>query len=341
MEKQITLLTWPDYIDPQTLRQFESEFNIKVNLDIVPSAVELIDRMMPGGRVDAEHRTLAPGASAGVETVPDLLCPPDYAVRELGAQNLLHALDHSLLPNLKNLESRFQKRRPHDPESRVSVIKDWGTTGFMIRTDIIYEEPKSWADFWRLAAKYSGRVTVLNSPGEVIGAALKMRGHSYNASSANDLAGARDDLLNLKPHLLAFETNYKPLLASGEACLSLGWNGDAAVLIAQGVPIKYVVPSEGSQIWEDDWAIAADAPNPKLAHTFLNFVLRPEVAAQEARYTRYATGNRAALALLDDEMRNDPSTYPPDAALQKLEAGMPLDVDGKKRREELWNEIRE
>ena len=322
MTQQLTLLTWPDYINPVTLEQFESEFGLKVNLEIVPSAVELIERMKSDG------------------PAPDVLCPPDYAVRELGAQGRLAALDHAQLSNLEHLEKRFQFGRPHDADSQVSIIKDWGTTGFMVRTDKIDEEPKSWADFWRLAAKFSGRVTVLDSPGEVIGAALKMRGHSYNASSPDLLVGAHDDLLALKPHLLAFETNYKPLLISGEACMALGWNGDAAALSAQGLPILYVVPSEGSQIWEDDWAIAADAPNLALAHTFLNFVMRPEVAAQEARYTRYATGNRSALALLDDEMRNDMSTYPPETVLQKLEAGMPLDEAGQKRRDELWTEVR-
>ena len=322
MTKGLTLLTWPDYINPATLQQFESELGNRVNLEIVPSAVELIERM--NSDVPA----------------PDVLCPPDYAVRELGAQGRLAALEHAQLPNLEHLEKRFQAGRPHDLRSHISVIKDWGTTGFMIRTDMIDELPESWADLWRLAAKFSGRVTVLDSPGEVIGAALKMRGHSYNASSVDLLAGARDDLLALKPHLLTFETNYKPLLISGEAYMALGWNGDAAALTAQGVPIKYVVPREGSQIWEDDWAIAADAANPELAHTFLNFVLRPEVAAQEARYTCYATGNRSALALLGNEMRNDPSTYPPEAVLQKLEAGMPLDEAGQKRRDELWQEIK-
>ena len=106
------------------------------------------------------------------------------------------------------------------------------------------------------------------------------------------------------------------------------------------MPIKYVVPNEGSQIWEDDWAIATDAPNADLAHAFLNYVLRPEVAAQEARYTRYATGNRSAFALLDEEIRNDPSTYPPQELLTKLEPGMPIDPEGQKRRAELWMEIR-
>jgi spermidine/putrescine transport system substrate-binding protein len=270
----------------------------------------------------------------------DALVPPDYAVRALNAQGRLLALNHSLLPNLEHLEPRFQLGRAHDPESRVSVIKDWGSTGFMYRTDMIYETPAVWADFWRLAEKFSGRVTVLDSPGEVIGAALKMRGFSYNDSSEDALSAARQELLRIKPHLLKFETDYKPLLASGEVCMALGWNGDATALNARGIPVKYIVPNEGSQIWEDDWAIAADVPDPEAAHLFLNFVLRPEIAAQEARYTRYATGNRSAFALLDDEIRNDRSTYPSLEVLTTLEAGMPLDDDGQKRREALWREVR-
>lgn len=87
--------------------------------------------------------------------------------------------------------------------------------------------------------------------------------------------------------------------------------------------------------------VAAESPNSDLAHGFLNFVLRPDVAAQEARYTRYATGNRSALALLNEEMRNDPSTYPLQELLAKLEAGMPIDADGQKRHDELWKEVRE
>src|SRR5512138_2381910 len=313
MIQTLTILTWPDYINPQTIQQFQSEFDVAVNLDIVPSTVELVERM----------QTDNPNV--------DVLVPPDYAVRELNGQNRLAILDHSLLPNLEHLDPRFRTGRAHDPETRHSIIKDWGTTGFMYRTDTISEEPQSWQDFWGLAEKYSGYVTVLDSPGEVIGASLKMRGQSYNAASAEALSAARDDLLRLKPHLLAFDTNYKPLLASGIAWLSLGWNGDAAVLTAQGIRIRYVVPSEGSQIWEDDWAIAAEAPNPGLAHEFLNFVLRPEVAAQEARYTRYATGNRSAFEMLEDEICNDPSTYPPESVLQKLEAGMPLDTEAQQR----------
>ena len=327
MENELTILSWPNYISPLTLEQFELEFGVRVRVEIVPSAAELVERV----------KALGPP--------PDVLVPPDYAVRELSAENRLLTLDHERLPNLRHLDPRFRRGRAHDPDSRVSVVKDWGTTGFMYRLELEFgvrvESPQSWVDFWRLAEKYSGQVTVLDSPGEVIGAALKMRGRSYNAADAESLAQAREDLLRLKPHVRAFETDYKPLLTSGEACLALGWNGDAAALNAAGVRVKYIVPSEGSQIWEDDWAIASGASHPEAAHAFLNFVLRPEVAAQEARFTRYATGNRAALALLDGDIRDDPSTYPPDEVLQKLEAGMPLDAEGNRRREELWREVRE
>ncbi|MBI3243621.1 MAG: spermidine/putrescine ABC transporter substrate-binding protein [Chloroflexi bacterium] len=321
METQLALLIWPDYINPKTLAQFEKEFGVRAILEIVPSAVELVERMRAG-------------------PAPDVLVPPDYAVRELNAEGRLMALEHSQLPNLPYLEPRFRAGRAHDPDCRVSIVKDWGTTGFMYRSDVVSESPQSWADFWSLAEKYSGRVTVLDSPGEVIGAALKMRGHSYNATGAEALAQARADLLKLKQHLLAFDTNYRPLLASGVACLALGWNGDAAALNAQGVPVHYVVPSEGSQIWEDDWAIAANASHPETAHAFLNFVLRPDVAAQEARYTGYATGNSATLLMLDEAARNNPSIYPPAEVLQKLESGMPLDDGGNQRRELLWKEVR-
>jgi spermidine/putrescine-binding protein len=97
MAQQLTLLTWPDYINPKTIEQFESEFGVKVNLEIVPSAVELIERMKGGGRA------------------PDILCPPDYAVRELGAENRLAMLDHAKLSNMEHLENGFS-RRAHDPQ---------------------------------------------------------------------------------------------------------------------------------------------------------------------------------------------------------------------------------
>ncbi len=322
MNESITLLTWPDYVSPENIARFEDETGVAVLLEIVPSAVELVERMRSDG------------------DPPDLLVPPDYAVRELSSDGLLLQLDHARLPNLEHLDPRFRSGRSHDPETRVSVIKDWGTTGFMVRTDRMEETPRSWADFWELARRFPGRTTVLDSPSEVIGAALKMRGRSYNDGDRDALDRARADLENLVPYLHSFETGYRPLLADGAVWLALGWNGDAGSLRAAGVPVEYTVPEEGSQIWEDDWAIAAGAPSPDKAHAWINFMLRPDNAAREALYTRYASGNRTALDLLPNNMKTDPAIYPPEDVLGKLEPGLPLDRESSARRAELWGAIR-
>ncbi len=139
MNKTLTILTWPDYINPQTLQRFEAEFDVAVQVDIVPSAVELVERM----------QAQDPGV--------DVLIPPDYAVRELNGQSRLAVLDHALLPNLEHIAPRFRMGRAHDPETRVSIVKDWGTTGFMYCGDLVSEEPRSWADFWMLAERFRKR----------------------------------------------------------------------------------------------------------------------------------------------------------------------------------------
>lgn len=321
---RLSLLTWPGYVSPATLEAFTRETGIAVEPAIVPSANEIVTRLRSR------------------ESTVDLLVPPDYAVRQLAAEGMLLPLDLSLLPNLTHLEPRFRRGRPHDPDSRLSVPKDWGTTGFLYRTDRVEGSPGAWADFWDLAASpvHSGRVSVLDSPGEVIGAALKRRGRSYNDSSPQALAAAREDLLALRPHLRVFETDYKPLVAAGEVDLALGWNGDAVALGSQGVPVRYVLPAEGSQIWEDDWAIALDSRQPGEAHRFLDFVLRPEIAALEALYTGYATPNRAAWMRLPAALRDDPSIYPPPEKLAALEPGLPLDPAAFTRRQQLWDEVR-
>ena len=322
MNARLGLLTWPDYLSPEGVAEFEAEFNLALELEIVASTDELVARMR------------GPGPA------PDLLCPPDYAVRQLRSEGLLLTLDKRKLPNLSHLAPEFQLDRPHDPTSEVSVIKDWGTTGYMVRTDLIAEPGHSWADFWMLAERHSGRVSLLDSESEVIGAALKLRGHSYNAENESALAEARQELLRLKPTIGYFETGYRLLLESGQVVLALGWNGDAASLKAAGLPLAYVIPEEGSQIWEVDWAIAAGAANSEAAHNFIDYQLRPEVAAREATFTRYATPNASALERLDPRIRTDPATYPSKAVMARLEYGMPLTADGIRRRTVLWAEIR-
>ena len=119
-------------------------------------------------------------------------------------------------------------------------------------------------------------------------------------------------------------SNYIDALANGEICIAVGWSGDIlqardrAAEAGQGVVIKYNVPKEGTIIWFDMYAIPADAPHPNNAHAFINFMMKPEVAAKNSNFVNYATGNAASLPLVDESVRNDPGVYPPAEVKAKL-----------------------
>jgi len=112
-------------------------------------------------------------------------------------------------------------------------------------------------------------------------------------------------------------SQYIDSLANGDICVALGWSGDIlqakgrAEEAAQGVEIAMTVPKDGTIIWFDMYAIPADAPHPDNAHAFINFMMKPEVAAANSNFVHYATGNAGAVALLDPAVRDDPASTRP------------------------------
>jgi spermidine/putrescine-binding protein len=308
LEDALSLYNWENYINPETLKAFEAEFGVKPSLDFYPSNEDLEAKIKAGA------------------TGYDLCAPTLYMVQIMGYEDgTLLELDHSKIPNLANCNQRFLNLEL-DPNNKYSAPKDTGTTGFGYRSDKISEAPASWAEFYSLASKYSGRVTVLDSAPEVVGSALKMLGYSYNSDSGAEVDAATAELVKLKPHLRTIDSvNYDVMLQNGEAYLTLGWNGD--VLVAAGnAPagtVHYVVPSEGTEVWLDNWSILAAAPHPELAHAFINWILQPEHQGVETSYTYYASAVDEAKQFVDPAVANDPAVYPPDEVITKLEVFTP------------------
>ena len=241
----------------------------------------------------------------------------------------------------RNLSGKFRSL-PYDPRNRYSVAKDWGTTGFMYRKDLIKERPTTWKQFFELATgKYSGKVTVLDSSAEVIGAALKMNGHSYNTDSRSELNKARDMLLDFKDHVHSIDsTSYKTKLLNGKAVMALGWNGDAAV-VGLKKPTEYVVPAEGTEYWVDCYCIPKGTRNPDAAHAWIDFVYAPAINALETSYTYYGSPLKTALlqrALPKSILRN-PDVFPPANLLRKLEINK-ITASGSRQRERIWTEFK-
>lgn len=327
-EGQLYLYNWPTYIAPETIAEFTKTCNVQVTEDNYPSNEDMIAKVAAGG------------------TGYDVAAPTGYAVELLEEKDALLKLDKSALPNMKYLGPAFLTGRPHDPNSDFSVTKNWGTLGIMWNSEKVTEDIQTWDDLWKLAPKYSGKIILVDSGPDVVGAALKYVGAGWNSTDKGELDKALQKLIEIKPYVRAFDTTYISKLANEEVWIVVGYNGDAFAANAsraeenKSEAIKYVVPNEGSNVWEDSWVILKDAPHPKASLAFINFLLDPKIQGIESNFTHYASGEPEADKYMLPEIRNNPAIYPADEVTAKLEAATVLPADILQYREELWTKLK-
>jgi len=168
-------------------------------------------------------------------------------------------------------------------------------------------------------------VSMLDTPTEMLGAVLMYLGRNPNSESLEDLKAAERALMAIRPYIrYVHSSRYIDDLANGEICLAMGWSGDVkqahdrAREAGRGIELAYRIPREGAMLNFDMVAIPADAPHAKNAHLFINFLLRPQIAAQDTNYVKYANGDDPALEDLAPAVRNDPGIYPPPQVRAKL-----------------------
>ena len=315
---------WADYVNPETYKAFTAETGVKIKKDFFVSNEELQAKLQGGAR--------------GF----DLAAPTGYMVQILADAGLLEELDWSQLAAVeKNLDTRFRKL-PYDPNDKWSVPKDWGTTGFMYRSDLVKEKPTTWREFVDLAkGPYSGKVTVLDGIPECVGSMLVMLGYSFNSEDEGEIDEAKQELIDLKPHLLAItSTEYKQMLIGGKAVMSLGWNGDGAAVSAKK-PAEYVVAEEGGEFWVDAYVIPTGAKNPTAAHAWIDYVYDPEHNALETEYTYYGSPVKRDLLkpVMDEKVFANEDVFPPEDTLEKMEPNS-VSPEGTKLRDRAWTEFK-
>lgn len=301
----VNLTTWPNYHSQENLDNFTKKTGVTVNMNVFGSNEEMLAKLQAGS------------------TGWDVFVPTNYTITTYKGLDLIQELDLSKMPNYdaKTEDQRFVQ--PGTIDGKVyAVPKDWGTTGYVINTKNVTQNPTSWKEFWDLTqGPWSGRVMVHDYQLTTIGNALKYFGYSFNSNDEKQLAEAEKLMLAAKPHLFGINSDYQPSMRNGDAWTSVCWTGDATQLHRDMPEMQYVLGKEGGEIWTDFYAIPKGAPNIEAAYALIDYLETPEINAKEVAAHGYPSTDSRTNALVPKEMLENPILYPAAELLTNLEFG--------------------
>jgi len=272
---QLNLFVWTEYIPPDMQECFGLVYGIKVNRDEYSANEEMYAKLSAGG------------------TSYDLVQPTDYIVSLMVRQGLLQELDHSKLPNIVNYDPNYMNLA-FDPGNKYTIPYQAGTDAIVYNSDKVNPAPTSWADLWK--PEYAGRMVFLDDSRAVIGATLLTLGYDINTKDPAQLDQAKAKLKLLVPNIKLFDSDSpKTALIAGDVDLGMTWTGEAFLAQKAKPSIKYVYPTEGPMIWQDNWAMPKDAPHADAAYAWLNYTMQGDVFWMMLRDFPYTQPNKAAL----------------------------------------------
>ncbi|MGE0564098.1 MAG: polyamine ABC transporter substrate-binding protein [Pseudolabrys sp.] len=338
-ERVVNVYNWSDYIDPQVLEDFTKETGIKVRYDTFDSNDTLEAKLLAG------------------KSGYDVVVPSGYFLERQIKAGLFQKLDRSKLPNLKNAWPEIARHLAiYDPGNLNAVNYMWGTTGIGFNVKAMRERlgPNAKIESWDIVFKPESLarfkdcgVHMLDSADDILPTAMHYLGLDPNTSKPDELQKGADLLMKVRPSVRKFHSSeYINALAGGEICLVVGWSGDIkqaqkrAAEAKAGIEIGYAIPKEGAQLFFDNLVIPKDAVHVAEAHAFIDYLLRPEVAARNTNAVSYANGNLASQKMVKPEILNDPSVYPDAETMKRLYVVKARDARTQRAMNRLWTRIK-
>lgn len=296
----LTIYNWGDYIDPQLITKFERQTGYHVDYETFDSNEAMLTKIRQGG------------------TSYDIAVPSEYTVQRMKKEHLLEPLDHRKLPNLKYIDPRFLNQS-FDRHNRYTVPYFWGTLGIVYNDQkVAKRDVQHWRQLW--STKFKNNIMMIDSARDAMAVALITQHHSVNTTNQHELRQAANKLDRLTPNIKAvIADEMKMYMEQNEAAIGITYSGEAHEMMEINPHLHYVVPSEGSNMWFDNMVIPKTAKNKRAAYAFLNFMLEPKNAAQNARYIGYATPNKAAKKYLSKSITSDRAFYPSKETMRHLQ----------------------
>ncbi|MGV8969212.1 MAG: polyamine ABC transporter substrate-binding protein [Microbacteriaceae bacterium] len=284
-EQTLVVGIWADYYPADLAETFEAATGVKVSIVNHATNEEAMAKITAGG-------------DSGIDVA---FVSGQYA-QALNDGGYLAPLEKSMIPNESNLYAEAAEL-PYDIGNVYSMPYAWGTTGLCYRSDLVSAEPTSWNDLLSPAADVTGKTTMLATERWMALPALKANGFSVNTTDQAELDIVKEQMLKTKSTLLAFDdTTFYSKLVSGEASLTEAWDGWCNYGIAEDPNIKFVVPTEGSDLWTDTMTVLKTSKNKEAAMAFINYVLEPEIHSWVVENILYKVPNEAAMNLVDPSL---------------------------------------
>jgi len=335
----VNVYNWSDYIDPKVLEDFTKDTGIKVQYDTFDANETLETKLLAG------------------KSGYDVVVPTAYFLERQIKAGVFQKLDKTRLTNLGNAWPDIARRLAiYDPGNQYAVNYMWGTTGIGYNVKAMRERlgPNGKIDSWDIVFKPDNLakfkdcgVHMLDSADDIMPAALHYLGLNPNSTDAGELDAAAALLMKIRSSVRKFHSSeYLNALAGGEICLVVGWSGDIkqaqkrAVETKNGIEIGYSIPKEGAQMFFDNLAIPKDAGHVVEAHAFIDYLLRPDVAAKNSDLVAYANGNLASQKLVDKAVFGDKSVYPDAATMSRLYTVSARDQKSQRFLNRLWTKIK-
>lgn len=304
VEEQMNMMGWADYISPDNISAWEEANGSFISYDAYASNDEMYTKLL-----------LSPGQSGY-----DLGMNTDFMIPVMTANNLLSPIDKALVPNLANIRPEYANQ-PFDPGNVYTIPKTTGSQGFIYDRSVITRPMETWQDFLEaVKGEASGRVSLLD---DLISIAplLWSQGISMNTTDLQALQGAEDRLGEFAPHVRMFNSYPVQDVASGAIVLAQTWNGNAkqAIVASGNENLVFVYPGPISELWLDSYHLPLGGKAIKAAHSWINYVLDPEVAARETAYTGFLSPVAGIEKFLPESVVNDPLIFPPAEAIARGE----------------------
>ena len=277
---ELNLFVWTEYIPQDAIECFELVYGVKVNRKEYSSNEEMYASLSAGG------------------SIYDLVQPTDYLIGLMIRQGMLQKLDKSQLPVLDTFDPNYLKL-PFDPNNDYTIPYQGGTDAIVYNADTVKDPPKSYADLWKFID--AGRMVSLDDSRAVIGATLLTLGYDVNTTDEKQLTEAKAKLAELAKGIKLYDSDSpKSALIAGDVDLGITWTGEAFLASQENPAIKYVYPTEGAILWQDNYAMPKDAPHSDAAYAWLNYTMQPDLFFLMLRDFPYTMPSQGALEFARD-----------------------------------------